>query len=263
MNLFWVYDIPSGLFAVLVVISFASIAVAGQRLSRRWVKRMVGSNGDYNDLVNTTLATIGVFFGITLGLISVGAWQNYVDISTNVNEEVTAINVVYRSVSLYPDTVNPALKSTLKNYVSYVIQEEWPAQKRGVLPKGGTDKVTAFQSALYAYEPTTEAMKAVHTETIVAFNDMIRHRRSRLQSVTSGLPTTLWLVVIMGSLLNIMVPWFLVYERQLVQDLMIILTAATIGLLVFLMAAMDYPFRGEFSVSADSFQIMFDRMNYR
>lgn len=261
MNLFWVYDIPSVVFANLVMASFIGVGLIGQRLSRRWVKRIAGSDGQYNDLVGTTLATVGVFFSITLGLISVGAWQDYADVNTVVNQEVSSINVVYRAVSLYPEKERPALKSTIKDYVSYVIDEEWPAQRKGIVPKGGTEKLTAFQKNLYAYEPVSESMKAVHAETIVAFNDLIRQRRSRLQKVTVGLPPTLWLVVIFGSILNLIIPWFLVYDRQFIQDLMIVLMAATMGILVFLMAAMDYPFRGEFSISVDSFKLMYERMS--
>jgi Protein of unknown function (DUF4239) len=260
MNLFWVYDLPNIVFANLVMASFIAVAVLGQRLSRRWVKRVAGSDGQYNELVGTTLATVGVFFGITLGLISVGAWQNFADVNTNVNQEISSINVIYRSVSLYPEPSKDILKSSMKEYVKYVIDEEWPAQRKGIIPRGGTDKVTNFQKNLYAYEPVSESMKSVHAETIAAFNEMIKLRRTRLQSVTTGLPSTLWLVVIFGSLLNIVIPWFLVYDRQFIQDLMIILMAATIGLLVFLMAAMDYPFRGEFSVSIENFQLLYDRM---
>lgn len=263
MNLFWVYDIPNMLFASLVMASFIAVAVIGQRLSRRWVKRIAGSDGQYNELVGTTLATVGVFFGITLGLISVGAWQNFADVNMNVNQEVSAINVLYRATSLYPEPNNLELKKSLKEYVHYVINDEWPSQRKGVVPKGGTDKVTAFQKNLYAYEPVSESMKSVHSETIAAFNEMIKLRRNRLQSVVSGLPSTLWLVVIFGALLNIVIPWFLVYDRQFIQDLMIVLMAGTIGLLVFLMAAMDYPFRGEFSISVESFKLMYERMNFR
>jgi hypothetical protein len=73
-------------------------------------------------------------------------------------------------------------------------------------------------------------------------------------------PDTLWAVVIFGALLNIFIPWFLVYDRQFIQDLMITLMATTIGLLVFLMAAMDNPFRGEFSVSSEAFKLVYQMM---
>jgi Protein of unknown function (DUF4239) len=260
MNLFWLYDLPNTVFAAIVIGFFVSIGLIGQRWTWRWVRRIPGNDGRYNDLINATIATVGVFFGITLGLISVGAWQEFTDINTNVNQEVSSINVLYRAVSLYPDPSRDLLKNSLKEYVRYAIDEEWPSQQKGIVPKGGTAKVTAFQKGLYAYEPVSESMKAVHAETIAAFNEMIRQRRNRLQSVTSGLPSTLWLVVIFGSLLNLVIPWLLVYDRQFMQDVTIVLTASTIGLLVFLMAAMDYPFRGEFSVTPENFQLIYERM---
>jgi O-antigen/teichoic acid export membrane protein len=260
MSLFWLYDLPNTVFAAIVIGFFVSIALLGQRWTRRWVKRIPGHDGRYNEIINTTIATVGVFFGITLGLISVGAWENFSEINTNVNQEVSSINVLYRSVSLYPDPSRDLLKNSLKEYVHYAIKEEWPSQQKGIVPKGGTAKVTAFQKALYAFEPVSESMKAVHAETIATFNETIRQRRNRLQSVTSGLPATLWLVVIFGSLLNLVIPWLLVYDRQFMQDVAIVLTAATIGLLVFLMAAMDYPFRGEFSVTPESFELLYERM---
>ncbi len=261
MNLYWVYDIPNWLFATLVIGSFSIIAITGQRFTHRWVRRVAGTDGEYNDLVNTTLATVGVFFGITLGLISVGAWESFTAISDNVNQEVAAINVVYRAVSLYPEPASTDLKYDLKAYVNTVIQAEWPNQRHGIIPKAATPKLIVFQKKLIAFEPVTESMKALHSVTMDALNNIIAHRRSRLQSVTSGLPDTLWFVVIIGSLLNIFVPWFLVYKRQFIQDLMILLMAATIGLLVFLMGAMDNPFRGEFSISSEAFELIYQRMN--
>ena len=263
MNLFWLYDLPNTLFAAITIGFFVSIGLIGQRLTRRWVKRISGNDGKYNELINITISTVGIFFGITLGLISVGAWQNFSDINTNVNQEVSSINVLYRAVSLYPEPSRDALRNSLREYVYFVIHDEWPSQRQGIVPKGGTDKVTAFQKNLYAFEPVSESMKSVQSETIATFNEMIKQRRNRLQSVVTGLPSTLWLVVLFGSLLNIVIPWFLVYDRLFVQDIAIVLMAATIGLLVFLMAAMDYPFRGEFSVTPNSFELMYERMKFR
>jgi hypothetical protein len=89
---------------------------------------------------------------------------------------------------------------------------------------------------------------------------MIMYRRNRLASVTSGLPDTLWWVVVVGALINIVIPWFLVYDRKLIQYLMILLMAATIGILIFLMGAMDNPFRGEFSVTPEAFELVHKMM---
>lgn len=260
MNLYWVYDLPNWLFATMVMGTTIGIALVGQRLSQRWVKRIAGNDGHYNDLVNTTLATVGVFFGITLGLISVGTWQNFADIDANVNQEAAAIAGLYSSVSNYPEPANTALRDSLKDYTKYLIEEAWPQQRKGIVPQGDATKITDFQTTLFRVNPVLEGHIALHAETISEFNELLKKRRLRLQSVTNGLPDTLWGVVIFGGLLNIFIPWFLVYDRQFIQDLMITLMATTIGLLVFLMAAMDNPFRGEFSVSSGAFELVYQMM---
>ena len=85
---------------------------------------------------------------------------------------------------------------------------------------------------------------------------MIIHRRNRLANVTSGLPDTLWWVVIIGAPLDPILPWFLVYDRQLIQYLTIVMMAAKIGILIYLMGAMDNHFRGDFSVTTETFELV-------
>ncbi len=210
--------------------------------------------------MSITLATVGVFYGITLGLISVGAWQNFTDVNAQVSQEASLIAVMYRNVSNYPEPARTELQDSLKDYTKYIINEAWPLQRKGIVPSGGNVKVTDFQQKLFSIEPVKESQKAIHTATLSGFNDMIKARRLRLQSVTSGLPSNLWLVVILGALINIFIPWFFIFSRQLMQDLMSVMMSATIGLLIFLMGAMDNPFRGEFSVGPDAFQLIFDQL---
>jgi hypothetical protein len=260
VNLYWVYDIPNWLFAVLVIGTCVTIGMVGHRLTERWVKRIVGNNGDYNDLVFTTLATVGVFFGITLGLISVGAWEKFSGISTNVDQEAASLAVLYQSAKSYPDEASYRIKFAIEDYTQYVIQEGWPLQRKGIVPQKGISKVDEIRRTLAAFEPVTESMKALHAETLSKFNEMIVYRRNRLASITSGLPETLWGVVVGGAIINLIIPWFLVYDRKLVQYIMILLMATTIGILIFLMGAMDNPFRGEFSVSPEAFQLVHKMM---
>jgi Protein of unknown function (DUF4239) len=260
MNLYWVYDLPNWLFAVLVVITCLLISLGGHRLTERWVKRIAGNDGEFNDLVVTTLGTVGVFFGITLGLISVGVWEQFSQINSNVGSEASSLAVLHQSATAYPDDMAYRLKFAIEDYTQYIIDKAWPLQKRGIVPQGGVAKVNEIQRNLAYFEPTTEALKALHTETLSKFNEMMVFRNSRLASITSGLPETLWGVVITGALINLAIPWFLVYDRRFIQYIMIGLMAAIIGILIFLTGAMDNPFRGEFSINSDPFKLVYKAM---
>jgi len=67
--------------------------------------------------------------------------------------------------------------------------------------------------------------------------------------VTAGLPGPLWTLVLVGALISIALTWFFQMESLSMHIWMTILLAALLGLMIFLVAVMDNPFRGEVSVS--------------
>lgn len=118
----------------------------------------------------------------------------------------------------------------------------------------------AIEKNLDAFEPTTRSQTALHEVTLRTFDEMARMGRSRLQNVAVGLPGALWSIVILGALLNIFLTWMLILDNDRPHIWLGIVFNATIGILIFLTAAMDNPFRGDFSVSADSFQMVYDQL---
>jgi hypothetical protein len=87
MNMYWVYDLPNWLFAVLTV----AIGLIGFYATRKYVRRVHGDEISHNDIVGFFLGTIGLFYGITLGLVAVGTWQTYSDVDTKVDQEASAL----------------------------------------------------------------------------------------------------------------------------------------------------------------------------
>ncbi len=73
-----------------------------------------------------------------------------------------------------------------------------------------------------------------------------------MQAVGTGLPAALWAVVLIGALLNFALVYLFWIENRALHVVLIALFATFVALLIFLTAAMDNPFRGEFSVSPDA-----------
>ena len=213
-----------------------------------------------NEAVGIYVSAIGVFYGITLGLITVGASTTFNDISAQVDREATSIASFYRKVSNYPEPTRSTLQNQTQSYTDYIIKQAWPLQRRGIIPSGIIKQVIAIEKNLDAFEPTTSAQTALHDITLRAFDEMSKFGRLRLQNVQTGLPGALWAIVILGALLNIFLTWLLVLDHNQPHVWLGIVFNATIGILIFLTAAMDNPFRGEFSVSADSIQMVFDQL---
>lgn len=259
MSIYWIYDIPNWLFCVLTLVFFIGISIAALLFTRSYMHRLLKDNDESNDIVSFYLSAFGVFYGLTIGLIAVATWENFSTVDGNVSQEASAISACYMDVSRMPEPHKKELQGLLSEYVRYTIEEAWPVQRTGVIPKGGTERLSVFYDRLLAYEPATESQKILLSEAVMQFNKIVEIRRQRLQAVPSGLPAVIWIVVLVGAALNIALTLFFVTENLTFHVWMTGLLAALIGLLVFLIAAMDNPFRGEFSVSSEAFEIIYER----
>ena len=85
-------------------------------------------------------------------------------------------------------------------------------------------------------------------------------RRTRLKSVTAGLPVALWSVLLVGAFLSIALTWFFDMRSQSVRFWMIVIFCSILGLMIFLLGALDCPFRGELSVGPEAFEIVYEQL---
>jgi hypothetical protein len=259
MKYFWIYDLPNWLFGTLTVVAFSAFTMAGLLVSRRLVPRFFGRHS-HNELVSFYLDALGVIYGITLGLIAIGTYTSYTSVDQGVSAEAAAVGALYRDVSNYPEPARTTLRIEIEAYTKYVIEEAWPLQKKGITPTGGNDHITALQTSLATFNPSTEGEKILSAEALREFDRVEELRRLRLQSVSSGLPAAMWAVIIIGAVLNIVVCCLFVVDNFKLHSFLTIIIAILLGSLVFLIAAMDYPLRGELSVTPDAFKIIQEQL---
>ena len=258
--LFWLYDLPTWLFCLITIGACVAFSLAGFCIVNPSVRRGIGDADIHNELVSYFLSAAGVFYGITLGLIAVGAWQTHSETDTRVSQEAASLGAIYRDVSTFGEPERSELQAILREYADFVINRAWPEQRRGRIPAGANQILDRFQIRLTSFEPPTRRQEITLAETFREYNTLIEHRRLRLQSVTNGLPGTLWIVLLAGAAVTIAITWFFTYERRSTIIWMVSLLGALVGLLIFLTAAMDNPFRGSFSIGPDAFVIIRDHL---
>jgi hypothetical protein len=258
MNLYWVYNLPNWLFGVLTVAVTMAVGLAGLYVTRKWVRRVHGDRHSHNEVVGFYLSAVCVFYGITLGLIAVATWQAYSDVDARVGEEAAAVGALYRDVSSFPDPDRTQLQTDLRQYARQVVDVAWPLQRRGIVPQEEGNTLSMFQAHLTQFEPATEGQKIIYA-ACRGFNQIAELRGRRLQGVRDGLPGPLWTTVLAGAFLNIAMTWFFDMRSQSMHFWMTVMLSALLGLLIYLLGALDNPFRGEISVSPEPFEIMYHR----
>lgn len=257
MDFYWIYDLPNGLIFLIISLISLFFSVGGQFIFAPILKKLKVDHDQHNEMISFYLATLGVFYGITLGLVAVGAWETYSDIESNVSDEAACVASLYRDVTYYPNGKADTLKNQLKKYTEHVIHDAWTLQKKGLIPANGTHLISNFQKSLYLFNPSNNQELVIHQEAMKQFNKLVELRRKRLDSIEAGLPAILWMVLIFGALLNIALCWLFIIENITMHVFLNTVVGLLLASLLFLIVALDNPFRGEFSIGPDSFELVY------
>ena len=259
-TLYWLYDIPNWLFGVLVVLFFMGYGMIGLFTTRQWVARQHHQDRSHNDIVSYFLAAITVFYGITLGLLAIATWTNYSTTQDKVDREAQVVASLYRDVNSFPDPLRTTLDDDLRSYVREVIDVSWPLQRKGIVPPGTGAKLDQLQADLLLFEPATERDKIVTAQAYQVFNSLVEARRGRMETVTSGMPASLWALVILGGLITMTASLFFDIPSLAMHFWMTLLLSTLLGLMVFLVGTLDHPFRGKVSIGPASLERVYKQV---
>lgn len=255
--MFWIYDYPSWIIGPLFVAVFIAVTWIGIFLTRRTVHSWLHRDERANDMVGNALSNFFVLFGILLGLLAVATYQNYATVGDIVDKEASSLSALYRDLSAYPQPLRSHLQDALREYTRYTIGEGWGEQRHGIVPSDGSKIITSVLHGLLTFNPSTEREKIIHAETLRQYNTKVELGRARLSNVSTGLPAVLWWVVAFGALMNIILIWMQDMEINVHLILGAVL-ASILGAVIFLIAELDNPFRGEVSIGPESIARVYD-----
>ena len=256
----FLFDLSLAVSGPLIIGSLCLFAVIGLLLVRRFVLPRLKIHVDDSQFSGSLVQCVMVFYGLAVALIAVSVSQTYSDTSKLVSGEATALASLYRDVSCYPQPIRLQLQAELRAYVHNVIDEAWPLQRQGKIPSGGVALIDTFQNTIASFEPTTEGQKILHAEALRAYNNMIQARRLRLDAVGTGLPGVMWAVVLVGAVIGLVATFFFRVEDARLHGILVTLLAAFMGLIIFMILALDQPFRGDLGIGPQSYQLVYDHL---
>jgi Protein of unknown function (DUF4239) len=259
MNLYWVYNLPNWVFELLTIGFFVLFSLAGMLPSRNWARRYHVQQS-HNDIVGFYFAATTVLYGVTLGLLAVGAWTTFTETQTKVSHEAAILSALYRAVDGLDEPIRSTLKNDLRVYTRHVIDVAWPEQRRGIEPAENKVFLDRFENDFQSYEHRTETDTGLERDISQQFDSLTEARSIRMDSVNLALPTALWTLVLIGGLICIVVTWFFHMPSLKMHFWMTALFSCLLGLMIFMVAALDNPYRGKISVGPEAFERAYGRM---
>jgi hypothetical protein len=254
------YSIPIWVIGLLLTVSMCVVSYAGLVVARRWVLPHLKIQSDDSQFGGAITQSVVVFYGLVVALIAVSVWQKYGQVSDVVSGEATAIAALWRDFGGYPEPQRTPLRAELRGYTEQIFNEAWPLQHKGQIPTVGVVWMNRLQGMLYGYEPASEGQKLLHAETLRAYNHFILMRRLRLDAVDTGLPGILWALILSGAVVCMTSAYFFRIEDARYHALMVILLALFVAMVIFVVFALDRPFRGDLAIPADSYRLIYDQL---
>jgi len=247
----WIYIFPLWLFAPLVALAFCSTACLGLALTRRHLQR--DERIPRNDVAGPLLSTIGALLAVMLSFMVVGVWQEFDVSAANVQREAGAIADVYHLAAFMPGPPRHRIQADVDRYIHQVIALDWPAMQRGGRSREAYDTLYRILDSIVTTTARTPSQVQAQSAAMHSIQTVIDARRRRFHDNGAGIPAVLWDTMLFMAAVTVMVAFSFRLDGVRAHYTMIVALAAVIAISFVLIAELDYPFRGDMSISSRDF----------
>ncbi len=224
------------------------------------IRRIVDDAEQWDRVLGHVIGTFGVFFGILLALVAVSVYENYADTREAALHEAGQVTALYRGTTGLPDEVAEPLQASIKEYLRVVIEEDWPDQRRAMLPDASVAVVDEIEEQIHDYDPESLQQLAEFQQLLATFDDFVETRRVRIDATTLELPLLFWVAIWVGAAVNAVLLGLIIVRSRRLHLVMAGMLALFIGLVMFATADMDLPYQGSIAIGPGAFERVADQL---
>jgi len=255
----WIYELPGWFVGTLFAVVSVGFSLAGMMLVRPIFHRLIHGQDKLNEMVSLNIASFSLFYGIMLGLVAVGVFADFESTRDVIEREASTLTALYADTKALPEPDRTVLLNDLRTYAHDTIKKDWPEQMKGRVPRGGTERLTTFQTHLLATRTFNKQEEIAYAEAFGQYQKLVELRSSRLDRVTSEMPAILWVVIVIGATLTILVVWML--DMQIyIHGILTAVLSLFLGIVFFYIAVMDKPFRGAPLLDPGPYELAYENL---
>jgi hypothetical protein len=253
----WLESLTTATAGVVVVGGFVLLALALGYVVARFTSSEVRTA--HNDRAGFILAVIGVIYAVLLAFVAIGVWERFSLAESRTYDEAGALATVYRDAGSFPD--KGRLRAALRAYVVSIVTDEWPRMRRGKEAGLSSALIETVDRDVRALPVSSLRLANIQGQMLSAIDTALLDRQTRLTIDSDGINTILWIVLLVGAVVTIGFTYLFGFDQTSMQQLMIGGLSFLIGLVLFLIIALDFPFRGSIAVQPEAFRALFESFN--
>lgn len=252
----WLGSLPTFAAAVLVIGGFVLISVLIGFFVVKFTSTEVRTA--HNDRAGFILAVIGVIYAVLLAFVAVGAWERFQQAEARTYEEAEALAQVYRDAASFSG--GGPVRAALRTYVEAVINVSWPAMRSGQTSNVADVLLERVDRDVRMLPANSPRLEDIRGQMLSAMDTALADRESRVTMDSTGINGIMWVVLVVGAFVTVAFTYLFGFDRTIMQALMVGGLSFMIALVLFLVVALDYPFRGSIAVGPDAFQSLLDSL---
>jgi uncharacterized membrane protein len=249
-----VFNLVPGVFAIFL---FVLVSVAGLVLVQRMVP--VELRKQHNDVAGFIYAVLGIAYAVLLGLVVVAAWEQFQTARNTTEREASELAEVFWLGHRLPEAEGHRLQELARSYARVVVDEEWPLIARGGSSPRAWELMDEIRLTIQNMNPDTEAEQVLYEQGLERVYDLADARRDRLLDAREGIPPILWVVLVVGAIVTVGFTYLFGLDDTTTHMLMVALLALVIGLILFTIGSLEYPFSGNVRLGPDAFELVLKR----
>lgn len=241
----WFYSLPIWAGTILVLGIALAVGLAGSLGVQKLLRLKV--NSEEREVAINLMQVVAAYVGIMIAFAGVQVWQDVTDSRNAVTEEAATVSQLYQDLSIFGPETAPA-RAALRTYVVSVARDEWPKLREGMGSEATEIALQNVFKEIGKLNPADNRASAIYEEMLGKVNDLVDFRHDRIVDSRNGIPAILWTIGLVGGLLTI--AYASAFTPTRYNVFMTAGIALTLGLVFLFILTVDYPFKGEFSVSS-------------
>ena len=246
----WIQTLPIYGSGILIVGGFVALTVVIGSIVAKVFPQQIRL--EHNDLAGFILAVIGVVYAVLLAFVAVTVWERFEAAETRSYEEASALSLVYRDADDFPQS--EPIRTALRTYVRLVADDEWAAMQRGQQSAEADAMIEQIDHMVRQLDIRSMRQEDVHQQMLVAMDQALRDRDTRLTMSATGISPVMWMVLMLGAVVTVAFTYLFGYKHGPMRSVMAGSLGLLIGLVLFLTVSLDYPFKGGITIGPEAFE---------
>jgi uncharacterized membrane protein YraQ (UPF0718 family) len=236
---------------------FVALSVGGLVLVQRLVP--TEQRSQHNEVAGFIYAVLGVTYAVLLGLMVVAVWQDWQSAQDTATEEANELSTVFWLAHAFPEPQARHIQELARSYARVVVRHEWPLMEQGKSSPKARELLDEMRASVETLHPNNDTQLVLFDNELQRLHDLGDARRARLLQASEGLPAILWAVLLVGGVIEVGFTYLFGLQSTTVHVLMVAALALIISLVLFTVAALDFPFKGDVRIAPDAFEQVLGR----